>query len=86
MLLLRMVAAARERGIERFRFEVLSSNAGMAKLIAEIAPERTVETATGTLSFEIALPEVEPTQPPLGAPVGSAIYRLFRAAAANAIE
>ena len=86
LLLLRLVAAARERGIERFRFEVLSSNAGMAKLIAEIAPERTVETATGALSIEVALPEVEPTQPPLGAPVGIAIYRLFRAAAANAIE
>jgi GNAT superfamily N-acetyltransferase len=86
LLLLRLVAAARERGIERFRFEVLSSNVGMAKLIAEIAPERTVETATGALSIEAALPEVEPTQPPLGAPVGSAIYRLFRAAAGNAIE
>jgi len=86
LLLLRLVAAARERGIERFRFEVLSSNAGMATLIAEIAPERTVETAAGELSIEVALPEVEPTQPPLGAPVGGAIYRLFRAAAGNAIE
>jgi GNAT superfamily N-acetyltransferase len=86
LLLLRLVAAARERGIERFRFEVLASNAGMAALIAEIAPERTVERAGGALSIEVALPEVEPAQPPLSAPVGSAIYRLFRAAAANAIE
>jgi GNAT superfamily N-acetyltransferase len=86
LLLLRLVAAARERGIERFRFEVLSSNTGMAALIAEIAPERTVEIAAGALSIEVALPEVEPTQAALGAPVGSAIYRLFRAAAANAIE
>jgi GNAT superfamily N-acetyltransferase len=86
LLLLRLVAAARERGVERFRFEVLSSNTGMAALIAEIAPERTIETAGGALSIEVALPEVEPSQPPLAAPVGSAIYRLFRAAAANAIE
>ena len=86
LLLLRLIAAARERGIERFRFEVLSSNVGMAKLIAEIAPERSVETAAGTLSIEVALPEVEPAASPLGAPVSSAIYRLFRAVAANAIE
>jgi GNAT superfamily N-acetyltransferase len=86
LLLLRLVAAARERGIERFRFEVLASNTGMAALIAEIAPERTIETAAGALSIEVALPEVEPSQPALAAPVGSAIYRLFRAAAANAIE
>jgi len=86
LLLLRLIAAARERGIERFRFEVLSSNAGMAALIADIAPDRTVETAAGVLSIEVALPEVEPSHPPLGAPVGSAIYRLFRAAASNAIE
>lgn len=86
LLLMRLVAAARERGIEQFRFEVLASNTGMATLIAEIAPDRSVETAGGALSIEVALPEIEPTQPPLSAPVGSAIYRLFRAAAANAIE
>jgi GNAT superfamily N-acetyltransferase len=63
LLLLRLIAAARERGIERFRFEVLSSNAGMATLIAEISPEHTVETAAGERSIEVALPHVEPTHP-----------------------
>jgi GNAT superfamily N-acetyltransferase len=58
LLMLRLIAAARERGIKRFRFEVLSSNPGMATLIAEIAPERTVETAAGEMSIEIALPEL----------------------------
>ena len=55
LLLLRLVAAARERGIERFRFEVLASNTGMASLIAEIAPDRTVKTAAGELSIEVVL-------------------------------
>jgi GNAT superfamily N-acetyltransferase len=62
LLLLRLVAAARERGIERFRFEVLSSNAAMATLIAEIAPERIVETTAGEHSIEVALSKVEPTR------------------------
>ena len=55
LLLRRLIAAARERGIQRFRFEVLSSNPGMATLIAEIAPDRTVKTAAGEMSIEIEL-------------------------------
>jgi GNAT superfamily N-acetyltransferase len=55
LLLLRLIAAARERGIARFRFEVLSSNAGMTALIAEIAPSQTVTTAGGALSIEVDL-------------------------------
>jgi len=55
LLLLRLIAAARERGIERFRFEVLSSNGGMVNLIAAVAPERTVKTAAGELSIEVVL-------------------------------
>lgn len=55
LLLLRLIAAARERDIERFRFEVLSSNGGMVNLIAAVAPERTVKTAAGELSIEVVL-------------------------------
>jgi GNAT superfamily N-acetyltransferase len=58
LLLQRLIAAARERGIQRFRFEVLSSNPGMATLIADIAPERTIETTAGEMSIEIELSEL----------------------------
>lgn len=64
LLLRRLVAAAHERGIERFRFEVLGTNAGMAALLAKIAPERSIEQTAGVMSIEIALPEVEPVVPP----------------------
>jgi hypothetical protein len=80
------VAAAAERGIERFRCEVLGSNAGMAALLAQVAPDRTIEVGSGIMSIEIALPAVPPTQPPTGEPLQSPIYRLFRAAAQNAVE
>ena len=43
LLFLRLVAAAAERGIERFRCEVLGSNASMKTLIDAIAPEHTTE-------------------------------------------
>jgi len=86
LLLLRLVAAAAERGVTRFRCEVLGTNAGMAALLAEIAPERSMEIGSGVMSIELALPSVPPTQPPTEAPLHSAMYRLFRAAAQNAVE
>lgn len=86
LLFLRLVAAAAERGIERVRCEVLGSNAGMAGLLAQISPDRSIEVGSGMMSIEIALPNVTPTQPPTGEPLQSPMYRLFRAAAENAVE
>jgi len=78
LLFLRLVAAAAERGIERFRCEVLCSNTGMKGLIEQIAPEHSLDVSTGVMSIDFALPDVAPRaeQPPAGA-----LYRFFRAAA-----
>ncbi len=86
LLFLRLVAAAAERGIERFRCDVLGSNAGMAALLAQISPDRTIEVGGGVMSIEIALPNVTPTAEPAEPPLQSPMYRLFRAAAQNAVE
>jgi GNAT superfamily N-acetyltransferase len=86
LLLLRLIAAAAERGVVRFRSEILGSNAAMMAMLDQIAPERSVEVRTGVVSVEIALPSVPPDQPPAGAPLHSPLYRMFRAAAENAIE
>jgi GNAT superfamily N-acetyltransferase len=86
LLLLRLIAAAVERGVTRFRCEVLGTNVGMTALLNEITPDRSVDLGAGVLSIEIALPSVPPTQPPSGAPMHSAIYRLFQAAAHDAVE
>jgi GNAT superfamily N-acetyltransferase len=86
LLFVRLVAAAAERGVERFRCEVLGSNAGMAALLAQVAPERKVEVGSGVMSIEMALPCVVPTDPPAGEPLDSPMYRLFRAAAQSAVD
>ena len=87
LLFLRLVAAAAERGIERFRCEVLGTNAGMAALLAQISPDRSIEVGGGVMSIEIALPNVTPTAPPVDELLQqSPMYRLFRAAAQNAVE
>ncbi|HSJ99618.1 MAG TPA: GNAT family N-acetyltransferase, partial [Kofleriaceae bacterium] len=43
LLFMRLCAAARERGIERFRCEVLGSNTGMRNLIEAVSPDRRIE-------------------------------------------
>jgi len=86
LLLLRLIAAASERGIRRFRCELLGTNTRMAALLAQISPDRSIDVGAGVMSIEIELPWVGPTEPETAAPVQSSIYRLLRAAAQNALE
>jgi GNAT superfamily N-acetyltransferase len=86
LLGLRLIAAAQERGIERFRCDVLGSNASLAGLIESIAPDRAIDAGPGVVSIELELPRISPSEPPSGAPVASPLYRLLRAAAENAVE
>ncbi len=82
ILFQRLVAAAAERGIERFRCEVLGVNHTMKMLLDGIAPEHTTEVSAGVMSIDFPLPGVVPGE----RPEESALYRLFRAAAENAVE
>jgi GNAT superfamily N-acetyltransferase len=85
LLFLRLVAAASERGIERFRCIVLGSNNTMASLLEGIAPERTTEVEAGVMSIDFALPSVQPDVAPTEPPEGG-MYRLFRAVAEGAVQ
>lgn len=86
LLFLRLCAAAAERGIQRFRCEVLGSNTGMRNLIEDVSPEHRIEVGGGVMSIDMALPDVAPTEPAAGPAPQGAMYRLFRAAAENAVE
>ncbi len=85
LLMLRLCAAAAERGIVRFRCEVLGSNTAAAGLLAQISPERTIEIEGGVMSIDLPLPDVTPAEPPTAPPQG-AVYEMLRAAAQNLIE
>jgi ribosomal protein S18 acetylase RimI-like enzyme len=85
LLLLRLCAAAAERGIERFRCEVLGSNTAMAGMLAQISPERTIEVEQGVMTIDLPLPNVTPSEPPVENPQGS-VFEMLRAAAQNLIE
>ena len=87
LMFLRLCAAAAERGIERFRCEVLGSNTSMATLIQKLSPDRSVHVGGGIMSIEMTLPNVTPTRPPEEpAPEDGGMYALFRAAAENLVE
>jgi GNAT superfamily N-acetyltransferase len=86
LLFLRLCAAARERGISSFKCEVLGTNAGMKHLLEAIAPDRQIEVTQGVMSIELVVPDVAPTQSIAGPPPQNAMYRLFRAAAENAVD
>jgi GNAT superfamily N-acetyltransferase len=77
----RLVAAAAERGIERFRCEVLADNASMRSLIDKLAPIHQTELGAGVVTIDFALPRPNETDHR-----ESAMYRFFRAAAEGAVE
>lgn len=83
MLFMRLVEAASERGIERFRCEVLGSNQTMQTLIDDVAPQHSTEAGSGVLSIDFALPHSSASENERSE---SAMYRFFRAAAKGAIE
>lgn len=83
LLFLRLCAAALERGVTRFRCEVLGSNASMKHLLDAIAPDQDVEVTQGVCTFEVNVPEVDAAQSIATAAPDSPMYRLFRAAAEN---
>lgn len=80
ILLQRLVAAAVERDIERFRCEVLGTNASMKNLIDQIAPHHKTEVGGGVMSIDFDLPETKSEERE------SMMYRFFRAAAENAVD
>lgn len=86
LLFLRLCAAAAERGIARFRCEVLDSNTAMHGLIEDLAPDAAISASSGVVSIEMAIPEVPPTESVAGPPPPGPMYGLFRKAAENAID
>jgi GNAT superfamily N-acetyltransferase len=86
LLFLRLVAAAAERGVERFRCEVLGDNAAAVEMLTKIAPQHTIEVKDGVARIEFALPAVAAREPVAAAPRESPLFRFFRLAAAGTVE
>ncbi len=86
LLFQRLVAAATERGVARFRCEVLGSNQAMAQLVLALAPEVSVQVESGVSCMEFALPPLGPEHPADQPPRATGLYRFFGMVAKGAIE
>jgi GNAT superfamily N-acetyltransferase len=86
LLLQRLVAAARERGVERFVLEMLGSNKGMADLVRALAPTATCKVDHGIMRMELTLPGLAPQHPASAPPRETALYRLMSMIARGAVE
>lgn len=60
ILLLRLIAAARERGILNLHANVLADNKPMTSLLRKVAPHGREELDEGVLEFELSLANVAP--------------------------
>ena len=77
LLLATLAEAARERGITKFRGEVLASNAPMRHLLAEVGAQE-VSTGDGAVAFDVSLTDGERS--------GAMLQRLLRAAGEQVFE
>jgi GNAT superfamily N-acetyltransferase len=87
LMLSRLVAAAKERGIARLRVEFLEKNTAMRNLVEQVAEnaELLAGAEDGVMAVEFALPEVLPDIASDEASRHSLIYRLLALAAEGII-
>jgi len=87
LLLSRLVAAARERGIARLRVEFLEKNTAMRNLVEQVAEDAELLSGAedGVMAVEFALPDVLPDIASDQAPRHSLLYRLLALAAEGII-
>ncbi len=87
LLLQRLIAAARERGIIKLRFEVLSQNRPMHELLNGLARDATCIAHDGGVAvIDFDLPDLDPGHSPEHPPRDSSLYRLFSMAATGAVD
>lgn len=75
LLFTRLIDAAKERGVRRFRGELLAANRAALGLIESIVGETDPQIEQGVTVVEFDLPDVEPDAPPVEE---SPAYKLFK--------
>jgi GNAT superfamily N-acetyltransferase len=85
LLFERLCAAAHERGITRFRGEVLVANEPVQKILREIAPDAATTDEGAVRVLEFVVPELAPEQSANPALRASPLYRLLVYAAMGRI-
>lgn len=85
LLLLRLIAAARERHVKSFRCWVLAENKEMLSLLHDLLPDAHERFENGEVLVDATLPEVAWDEVPTERPRQDTLYRLLKSAAAGAL-
>lgn len=84
MLFERLVAAAAEREIAVFRFDVLAENDTMLGLVKSLFPDATGRVEDGIMTIDCPIPDLSGQEP--GARPEGALYHILKLAAEGAIR
>lgn len=85
-LLLRLIAAAAERGIDTFRCDFLAVNRGMEQLLRDVSSEVRFRSDGPVVTAEFRLPCVAPDEPPESATDVGPMFEWLKLAAEQVME
>jgi GNAT superfamily N-acetyltransferase len=86
LLLLRLVAAASERGIEAFRCDFLAVNRGVQHLLEEVSPDVRFRSDGPVVTAEFRLPHVPADEPIERAPMVGPMFAWMKLVAEQVME
>ncbi|MCX4243435.1 GNAT family N-acetyltransferase [Paraliomyxa miuraensis] len=86
MLLLRLVAAATERGIKAFRCDFLAINHGMHELLRDVSPDVRFHSNGPVVTAEFRLPTVPADEPIERAPLVGPLFHWLKLVAEQVVE
>lgn len=86
MLLLRLIAAATERGVRAFRCDFLAVNNGMAELLREVSPDVRFRSDGPVVTAEFRLPTVPADAPIERAPLAGSLLVWLKMVAEQVME
>lgn len=86
LLLLRLIAAAGERGVQVFRCDFLAVNAGMQHLLLGVSPQVEFRSDGPVVTGEFRLPALPADKPPEHAPDIGPMFVWFKLVAQQAVQ
>ncbi len=86
LLMLRLIAAAAERGIESFRCDFLAVNRSMGELLRDVSPEVQFEADGPVVTAEFRLPVVSHDAPPERASMVGPLFVWLKLVAEQVVE
>lgn len=86
LLLMRLITAAAERGVETFRCDFLAVNRGMQELLRDVSPDVGFRSDGPVVTAEFRLPNLPPDEPLERAPLVGPLFAWMKLVAEQVME